>query len=277
MQMPVVSIIIPCYNHGLYIDETIASIEQIDDKALYEVIIVNDGSTDAYTNERLTEIAKKYTVITQANAGLSAARNTGIAAATGKYILPVDSDNKIHASYLYKGIEVLDNDPSISIVYGNANLFGASTGIKQTYPFNLQRLMISNYIDACAMYRKDVWKITGGYDVNMRHGYEDWEFWLNAAFKGCGFKYIDDQLFDYRVLHTSMVHQLAKDKTKVNNIITYMSEKHSQYYGPQYIDQDILFKFSKNPLAFWVLLFLKKNFPRSFNKLVAKGKLRKYI
>jgi glycosyltransferase involved in cell wall biosynthesis len=58
-------------------------------------------------------------VINQQNAGLSAARNAGIAVAKGKYIIPLDADNKLHENYFTKAIDMLENDNSVDIVYGN--------------------------------------------------------------------------------------------------------------------------------------------------------------
>ena len=57
--MPKVSVIIPCYNHGKYILDAINSVEKVEDKSLYELIIVNDGSTDEFTNKQLQELADK--------------------------------------------------------------------------------------------------------------------------------------------------------------------------------------------------------------------------
>ena len=127
--MPAVSIIVPCYNHGKYIMDTVNSVEQIKDKDLYELIIINDGSTDEFTNQQCRELqAKGYNVVFQQNQGLARTRNNAIKLSTGKYILPLDSDNKIRPEYVYKGIEILDSRKDISIVYGNAAYFGDQQG-----------------------------------------------------------------------------------------------------------------------------------------------------
>jgi glycosyltransferase involved in cell wall biosynthesis len=105
--MPKVSIIIPCYNHGKYIMDAISSVEKIEDKNLYELIIINDGSTDEYTNTLLKELSDKgYYVIFQENKGLATSRNNAIAISKGEYILPLDADNKIRPEYIYKGINI---------------------------------------------------------------------------------------------------------------------------------------------------------------------------
>lgn len=277
--MPKVSIVVPCYNHGKYIHDTIRSVEQIADKSLYELIIVDDGSTDEFTRQQLQEISRSgYNVIFQKNQGLAASRNNAIKVASAEYILPLDSDNKIRPEYVYKGIEILDSQKEISIVYGNAEMFGDDTGLLRPGPYNLQKLMLGNYIDACAIYRRSVWEETGGYDKNMPFtGIEDWNMWLDASFRGFRFHYVDEVLFDYRVLGGSMIRNLKGNKTKGDANIEYMMKKYDQYFGPQYIDENIMSKFSEASLGFVAKLILKKYFPHKFDDLVKKGKLRRYI
>lgn len=276
--MPKVSIIIPCYNHGIYIRDTLDSLTNIPNEGLFETIIVNDGSTDPYTNEVLIKLKENpnYQVIFKKNGGLSDARNTGIRLSKGEYILPLDADNMIRPEYLYRGIELMDAGKA-DIVYGNRMQFGDKTGERKAYPYNLQRLMLGNYIDACAIYKKAVWETIGGYDTNMKTGWEDWEFWLNAGFHNFKFQYVDEVLFDYRVLEDSMVSTLNAQKTKANAIIEYLIQKHSEHFGLQYIDNSIMDKFNANPIGFISKMVLKKYFPSYFNKLTASGKLRRYL
>lgn len=276
---PIVSIVIPCYNHGEYIDDAIRSVEQLEQKDLYEIIIVNDGSKDAFTNEHLTKLSEHYHIIDQPNGGLAAARNMGISKAKGKYILPLDADNMIRPEYVLKGIAVMENNPDISVVYGDALLFGEATGVRKSLPFNLQRLMLANTIDACAIYRKEIWIANNGYDGNMRsfQGYEDWEFWLNASFKGYKFHYIEEVLYDYRVLKTSMINRLNSEKKKNDMVIDYIAAKHAYYMGPQFIDEYFLSKAKKSLLGFCGKVVLKTAFPKLFSSFVQRGKLRKYL
>lgn len=276
---PLVSIIIPCYNQGQYIDDALSSIDGIADKHLYETIIINDGSTDEFTNKRLASLSDEgYHVIFQDNQGLAMARNNGISVSVGKYILPLDADNKLRPEYIYKGIDVLNSNEKISVVYGNAEYFGDTTEVFRPGAFNLQKLLLNNYIDACAIYRRELWEATGGYDKNMPgKGVEDWEIWLHASFKGFIFHYIDEVLYDYRVLSNSMIRQLNKNKIKNNANVEYLIAKHPYFYGAQYIDENIMQKFSRNPIGFIGLLILKKWFPARFSKMVVKGRLRKYI
>jgi glycosyltransferase involved in cell wall biosynthesis len=276
---PKVSIIIPCYNHGVYLMDAINSVNEVQDKSLFELIIINDGSNDMYTIKVLNELSEDgYCVLTQQNQGLAAARNNGIKIAKGRYILPLDADNMIRPGYVYRGINTFENNPDISIVYGNARCFGKIEEERHPGSFNLQKLMLSNYIDACAMYRREVWEKTGGYDKDMpSSGVEDWELWMHASFLGYKFHYINEVLFDYRVSKNSMITELKASKNKGNLNIEYLIKKHSEYFGPQYIDENVLAKFANHPLGFIGKLTLKQYFQKVFYGFVSNGKLRKYV
>lgn len=204
--MVIVSIIIPCYNHGQYLMEALKSISDAVTSYSYEIIIVNDGSTDEHTLTVLSWVEQEgYQVIHQPNGGLAAARNNAISMAKGKYIIPLDSDNKLHQNYLTKAIELLEKNPDIDIVYGNPILFGDKEGVITVGKFSISKIIKINYIDACAVFRKITWEKVSGYDGNMpAMGNEDWEFWIHAFFKGATFLYVNEVCFYYRVLANSM-------------------------------------------------------------------------
>ncbi len=272
--VPIISIIIPCYNQGNYLEEALQSIAQYKEKDVYEIIIVNDGSTDSGTISILKELsAKGLHVIQQVNKGLGAARNAGIKAASGEFILPLDCDNKIRPDYISEGIELLNEYPELDVVYANAEYFGEKGGIWESGEFNLQRLMIENYIDACAIFRKSTWERVGGYDEKMPvMGYEDWDLWLRIAFQNGRFKYINKVMFDYRYTSQSMIRSVHQDKLTL--IYQYMEKKHSQYLSRAYLNRLIQFKSLKNKgLAF--NLFMYSCFPRFSNLLKKLGMMKK--
>jgi glycosyltransferase involved in cell wall biosynthesis len=267
---PIISIIIPCYNQGHYLNEALESVALCNDKDIYEAIIVNDGSTDSNTLNVLKELETKgFNIINQVNKGLGSARNAGIRAAKGKYILPLDCDNKIKPEYIYEGIRLLDEDSTLDVVHGNAEYFGEKTGILESGNLNLQRLMIENYIDACAVFRKSAWEKLGGYDENMPvMGYEDWDLWLRIAFQGGNFAYVNKILFSYRYTAKSMIHTIQKDK--LTKVFEYMEKKHSRYLNRVYLNKLIFFTASqKKSLAFY--LAFKTYFPRVSNILRKAG------
>jgi glycosyltransferase involved in cell wall biosynthesis len=193
-----VSIVVPCFNHGLYLGEALASARACP-APRSEVIVVNDGSDDPVTVAVLDELRRDGTrVIDQPNLGPAAARNAGIAASRGRYILPLDADNRLRPRYPLVGAQVLDRNPEVGIVYGDSGLFGEQAGLRRPGPFDLSRLLRGNYIDTCAVFRREIWEDAGGYQTATEL-WEDWDFWLTAAERGYGFHYVPEVLFDYRI------------------------------------------------------------------------------
>ena len=196
-----VSIVIPCYNHGPMLCEALASVEEVRNENLLEVIIVDDGSSDPDTLRILRDVAEAgYRVVSQPNRRSSAARNTGIRLAKGEFILPLDSDNRLRDVYLKEGVSLLNENPSIGVIYADAEWFGEQTGRWQVQEFDLLSLLRMNFIDVCALYRKALWEEVGGYDEEMPWmGVEDWDFWLRVAAHGGTFVHLSKIGFDYRV------------------------------------------------------------------------------
>jgi len=216
-----VSIVIPCYNHGPFLRETVQSIEEARTPALREVIIVDDGSTDPETTKVLRELEKSaYVIHRQPNRGLGAARNAGIRLASGDFILPVDSDNRIRKPYLAEAPELLARDAVVGVVYGDAEYIGDKSGRWRVPEFDLAHLVDANFIDACALFRRRVWEDVGGYDEHMPHmGWEDWDFWLRVSLKGWRFVHLDEVAFEYRVRAGSMLTEVNRHNTVMDNYL----------------------------------------------------------
>lgn len=229
-----ISIVIPCFNDGEFIREAIASVEFSSDSRC-EIIIVNDGSTDPFTLEVLDDLRSKgYKVIDQQNQGPAAARNTGVKAAQGEYILPVDSDCRIRPGYIHQGIEILDEYSDVAVVYSDLELFGEQSGIRRVPDFNLSWLVMNNYIDNCAVFRKLVWEECGPYDEEMPFfGFEDWDFWLSIAKKGYRFYHISEPLFEYRI-RSGSVSTKVREEEKSRVMSRYMASKHAALFPKEY-------------------------------------------
>ena len=105
---PLVSVIVPLYNAATYISETLESIIASTYRPI-EVIVMNDGSTDEslVVAQAFADKHPEVIVLSQPNAGASAARNNAIRASHGEYILPVDADNRIHPSYIEEAENIL--------------------------------------------------------------------------------------------------------------------------------------------------------------------------
>jgi len=216
-----VSIIIPCYNHGVMLREALASVEETRNTNLLEVIIVDDGSSDTETTGILDEVAEAdYRLVRQPNRGVGAARNVGVQLAKGEFILPLDSDNRLREVYLNEGVSLLKNNPGIGVVYADLEFFGERSGRWHVPNFDLVSLIRTNFIDACALYRKNLWEEVGGYDEQMpRMGLEDWDFWLRVAFHGGTFVHLPRIGFDYRVRRDSMIVKTRRRTAEIVNHI----------------------------------------------------------
>ena len=169
-----------------------------------EIIIVDDGSTDAPSIALLHELKDKgYIIIGQQNKGAAAARNAGLKASTGKYLLFLDSDNKLRDVFINKGIPIL-RDEDVDIVYGKAAFFGASAKplFKQA-AFDMPMLMAKNYIDVCCLFKREVYETIGGFDEAEVLNQEDWEYWIRAGKAGFKFKFVDEVFYDYRIHNAS--------------------------------------------------------------------------
>ena len=201
-----VSIIIPCYNDGAVLREALASVEQVRNANLLDVIVVDDGSVEVETKKILSEVEQAgYCVLRQPNRGVGVARNAGIRLARGEFILPLDSDNRLRDVYLNEGVSLLKKNSSVGVIYTDIEHFGESSAVVQVPEFDLLSLIREGFIDVCALYRKDLWEEVGGYDEHMPWmGLEDWDFWLRVAFHGSTFVHLPKVGFDYRVRKDSI-------------------------------------------------------------------------
>lgn len=228
---PKISIVIPCFNDGEYIDETLDSVfrQTFQD---FEIIIVDDGS-DAPTQKKLSDLKhKKIKLITQSNKGLSAARNIGIQNSNGLYILILDSDDTFDYSFLEKANLILDTDSSIGAVSSYCNIFIKNHQIVSKHePIGggISNFMFDNNSVAFALIRKQEWERIGGYDEKMRNGFEDWEFWINMTKSGGEIYIIPEYLFNYRQKQKNSLAKDAKMHFREENLY-YIYKKHQDIY-----------------------------------------------
>jgi glycosyltransferase involved in cell wall biosynthesis len=196
---PAVTVVIPCFNMGAFIDAAVASVLAQSFRS-FEIVIVDDGSDDPETVAKLDELAARgVTMLRTPNRGVAAARNCGIRAARGSYILPLDADDLIDPSYLEKAVRLLDEKPETAIVCCDAELFGAASGIVRLPDFSPERLLAENLLFASALFRKSAWQEAGGYCTSFRFGWEDWDFWIAMTRSRPGVLRIPEALLKYRI------------------------------------------------------------------------------
>ena len=224
-----ISVVIPCYNQGETLLEALESVT-VQTFRDHEAIVVDDGSTNPATGEILRSLkAPETRVIHTVNQGLAAARNNGIEAARGSYILPLDADDRIAPTYLERAAAVLDARPDVGIVYCKAETFGEVQGAWKIPEYSLEQMLLDNIIFCSAMFRKEDWQQVGGFDGAMTHGWEDYDFWLSLIGKGAEVYQIPEVLFFYRVASDSMVR--SKTRAQKIEMFARIFRKHRVLYG----------------------------------------------
>ena len=217
---PTVSVIVPCYGQAEFLGEAVASViaQTWTD---WEIVIVDDGSPDdtAATAQRLIEQHpdRRIRLLSQANQGVSVARNNGIAASTGRYILPLDADDMLTPLVLQRTVALLEADRSVSIAYTDYQLTGTSSEIVRSGLWDPLYLCAANQLGYCGLYRRGVWAATGGYNPRQKD-FEDYDFWLACLEIGVKAKRIPEPLFLYR----------ARPGTRTDGTVTRKRQLHRQ-------------------------------------------------
>lgn len=200
---PMVSIIMPTYNRATVLPRAINSILTQTYKN-FELIIINDGSTDSTAHYLKGLRDDHIKVISQANAGAAKARNAGLELARGKYIAYLDSDNVWHDAFLEVMVECMQKN---QLIYCSQNLLlcdvkGGEHRIiarkTRTTPYNPAALISGNYIDINAvMHTRAVLNITGNFDESLKT-LEDWDLFTRIVIAyPFQVQHIDQVLCDY--------------------------------------------------------------------------------
>jgi len=202
------SIVLPTYNHLKYLPLAIESVltQTYQD---FELIIVNDGSTDG-TREFLDRLKDpRITVIHQQNTRLPGALNTGMRAATGDLVTWISSDNWCAPTFLETLMAAFVAYPDagfVSSAYANIDEDGRILNIHRNPDYSLHSMMSVNPGTASFMYRRACHDAVGFYDPELE-GAEDWDMWLRIH-ERYKFVYVPDVLYYYRVHANSMSGQI---------------------------------------------------------------------
>lgn len=230
MFQPLISIIVPCYNQAQYLDECLQSV--LDQTCQnWECIIVNDGSPDntGEVAEKWVQKDSRFKYFRKENGGLSSARNFGIVKALAEWILPLDADDKIGSNYLDLASERFAEN--FAIIYCDAEYFGSRTGRWELKDFDIRRFAVENLIFCSAFFPKKYWNDLGGYDENLKNGYEDWDFWIRIISNDIKVLKLDKTCFFYRIKDESMTINLQQKKEIINQTLFYLYQKHSEFFS----------------------------------------------
>lgn len=205
--MPKVSVVIPCYNLGSFVEETLASVRAQTFQDL-EIILVDDGSTDVATRAVVDRIKAEggVRVFRTENQGLPATRNFAISQADGEYICCLDADDLLHKQFVAACAAVLDADSEqhLGFVTTHVKVFGEQNSYWYCSDYDPELLLIENVVHVASMFRKQVWQEVGGYAVNLS-GFQDWDFWIAVVEAGYRWALVKRPLFRYRDREGSMI------------------------------------------------------------------------
>lgn len=229
--MKKVSILMPCFNDGPYLEEALASIEQQTWKNI-EVIIVNDESDDLFTRKKLADISQqgRCCLYTQKHSGPAAARNLAAYYASGEYFLPLDADDTIDNDYIEKAVDILEQNPCVGVCYCHADFFGKQRGMWELPNYSLREMLKDNIVFVSSVMRREVFEQAGGYDIKFLAGMEDYDFYLTVIEHGWEIFQLSESLFHYRIKEASRSQMLVKDKEVYFQIYRQLYEKHKELY-----------------------------------------------
>ncbi len=225
------SIVIPYYNMGAYIEETLDSLMKVQQVKL-EIIIINDGSTDQASRSKLEEIEKKYpvTIFHKENEGLSIARNYGADRTNGEFMAFLDADDTVEPSYYSKALEVLKQYNNVSFVGCWAQYFENSKDIWPTFNPEPPYLLVHNMINSSALvYKKQDFISFGKNDAKFIYGMEDYDSVISMVKKGARGVSLPETWWNYRIRNNSMAQSFTKDKELY--LYRLISEKHKQFFA----------------------------------------------
>ena len=260
-----VSIIIPLFNQAYCTRKCLSAIEKNTPKHLYELILVDNASTDS-TPDLLRKLKGNLRIITNSeNMGFSKANNQGAKIATGKYLLFLNNDTEPHVGWLEEMLTVADSNAKIGIV-GSKLLFPDGTiqhaGVCIP-PIHLHRGLPGDFIPAdksrdfqivtgaCMLIRKDLFFKIQGFDEQFVNGCEDVDLCLKANKAGARVFYTSRSVLthhegksegreDKMDYNREYLNKKWKDEQLVPDFQKYMEQDGFRWQGTQWIyNQDL--------------------------------------
>ena len=211
--LPLVSVVIPCFNYGLYVEQAVDSVlsQTFQD---FEIIVVDGGSTDEDTLSIIKSFQKsKAKTKVHLRTGrhlVGDNRNFGISQSRGKYICCLDADDQLKSTYLEKALFLLETY-HYELVSSSVEWFGARHAIFEVAAKpRLKQMEVSNQFATVAVFSKELWEKAQGYHdwgLGKDHVAEDWDLWVRMMALGARAINIPEALMLYRVHDASMSKQ----------------------------------------------------------------------
>ncbi|HXH84702.1 MAG TPA: glycosyltransferase [Candidatus Tectomicrobia bacterium] len=221
-----IAVVIPCFNLGRFVEEAVASARR-QSRPPSELVVVDDGSTDPHTRDRLDELARAGTrVVRTPNRGVAAARNHGVRLTSAGYLVTLDADDRLHPEYLARTAAVLDAGADVAFVSTGIQGFGYANYTWTPPAPTIVNTLVRGAPHPATLFRRGVWEAVGGFDESPAlQGCEDLDFWLSALEHGFRGQVIEEPLLEYRVRPDS-VHQRLVASGKQALVMEAIFRKH---------------------------------------------------
>lgn len=250
MYRKLISIIIPCFNYGQYLPECVASC-LAQTYSPFEIIIVDDGSTDAKTIDVIRTIKKEnpdiVTIVRIHNQGPAAARNRGIGHAKGEYIVFLDADDLLDPAYLSETYTHLENHPKAAYCYTWSQKFGDVMSTWWAPDYDIPTLLIIDITAVTTLIKRRVFQ-SFQFDTHVKY-HEDWDFWITLAEHKLYGVCLHKVLFYYRQHRDSRFAHYWQDPQYIFKAYRELFQKHKEFYV-QYLPDTLVFAHT---------LYLQKN------------------
>lgn len=232
---PLVSIIIPYYNAGETIHETMESVFAQSYRN-FNVWIINDGSTDPSSLDALKQYENdpRVHVLHQENAGPSVARNLAIEKTNAEFIVPLDADDLIELNTIPEALEIFSKDPNTGVVYGDIQYFGERSDLRIQETFDIKKQLVYNQVAMCSVIKKEVFNNIGPFDLELsKPGLEDWEFFIRVGASNWKLEHVNSVHFKVNSDQRSRTYMVAN--TNIEKIKSYIYHKHSNLISEEYL------------------------------------------
>ena len=216
---PKVSIITPCFNCEKYIGETLECLQKMQYQN-WECIVVDDQSSDssALIIKQFAEKDSRIKYYFHSKSAIPVTKNYAISLSTGKYILPLDSDDLISAKYITEAVEILESNSNVKIVYCDGLFFGNKKGKWRLADYSFDTLLLANCIHNTAMFRRADFDLTKGYNPDL-FASEEWDLWLNLLKSGGDVYKIEKNYFFYRKHADSTIDAYRDRRPEMRKLI----------------------------------------------------------
>ena len=210
---PELSVIIPYFNMGAFIDETLESIKQSTVKDI-EIVLVNDGSVDPFSQAKLADLHRLHNlnetqlkIVNIPNGGVANARNTGIRNSIGRYVTLLDADDLVRPRYYEKAIRILETYDNVSFCGSWIEDYNAHGRIRHWATWNAEpplQLIMNQTNCQALVYKRTAFERDGWHDPDLRMFLDDWEGVISLLAGGHRGVMIPEPLFKYRIRQGSI-------------------------------------------------------------------------